>query len=183
MFSLKHVTPLEAVHGYSCVCHGGVTYLYNVSWLSPMQISSGGIGNGLYQQGGGRQGEPRRASRLENNPDSPNKRGLTIFHTKYHLYAVVYWISVRYHPAVRSCVPLLTVNTPPLKAAVSERMVATVILFARPVFFFFSWREEVGKKGCDCDDGAAAEERGCNVLPECRILQKLHFAACQLRWQ
>lgn len=72
MFSLKHVTLLEAAHGSCGVCHGGVTYLYNVSWLSPMQISSGGIGNGLYQQGRGRQGEPRRASRLENNPDSPN---------------------------------------------------------------------------------------------------------------
>lgn len=35
--------------------------------------------------GRGRQGEPRRGSRLENNPDSPNKHGLTIFHTKCHL--------------------------------------------------------------------------------------------------
>lgn len=55
---------------------------------------------------------------------------------------------MRYHPPVRSCVPLLPVNTPPLKAAVSERMVATVILFARPVFcfFFFFGEKKLVKK-------------------------------------
>lgn len=73
---------------------------------------------------------------------------------------------------------LLERTPPPVKAAKPERAVRSVILPpGRPVF---GAKKLV--KGCDCDDGAAAEgERDCNVLSECRILQKLQFAACQLR--
>lgn len=48
-----------------------------------------------------------------------------------------------------------------------------------PGFLERSWRRE----GCSCDDGVAAQERGCSLLPECGLLPKLHFAAGPLRWQ
>ncbi|KAM7387690.1 hypothetical protein PAMP_023912 [Pampus punctatissimus] len=54
------------------------------------------------------------------------------------------------------CVSLSSGNPPPVDASVSERVVRTVSCF---------FGEKL-PKGCDCNDGAAAEARGCSVLPE-----------------
>lgn len=159
------------------VYHRGVTYLYNVSWLPPMQISSGGIGNGLYQEG--RDGGETSAGCISWKIHLPTLR---TFLSTFNGETRVFWVHQLSTCAFNRSLSLSVFNcpleiTPPVKRTVSERVLATVILPGRPVF------GEKLAKGCDCDDGAAAEERRCNILPECRILQKLHFAACQLRWQ
>lgn len=143
-----------------------------------MQISSGGIGNGLYQEGKG----CWRVYVFKENLVSRMRASLSTLNVKIPTRCVyMWWINMyscwQSHSVLRSPVETPPLP-PPVKDTVSERMVGTVILPGRPVF-----GEKKLAKGCDCDDGAAAEERGCSVLPECRILQKLHFAACQLRWQ
>lgn len=152
--------------------HRGVTCLYNMSWLPPMQISSGGIGKGRYQEGKGEWRIPGRNYALKNVVSRHEDALLTlnIRTQRQGLYMLCIkmlyrWLSLRVLAS-----PLQ--NTPLENVPVSWCAVGSVILLPCPVFF------GALAKGCECDDGAAAEERGCNVLPEWRILQKLHFTAC-----
>ncbi len=104
-----------------------------------MQIGSGGIGNGLYQEG---MEERRRGLCLKRNLVSRTRALLSTLNVETQTHCVYMWrISMRSSWLSLSVFSLSSGNPPPVKATVSERMVGTVILPGRPVF----WREEVGK--------------------------------------
>lgn len=141
-----------------------------------MQISGGGIGNGLYQEVKGCRRNLSTVYALK-NLISQIRDALSTCNMRTRTQCVyTLWINICFRRLSLHVFCSPPEITPLVKATASERVVGTVILLARPVF-----GAKKLAKGCDCDDGAAAEERGCNVLPECRILQNLHFTACQLR--